>query len=75
MASQALMWDRKALPKPWPSEAPLTRPAMSTTLRNAGTLLQNKKNRKIKYRVYSYNNEKLISKSAATEDQIPNFFF
>ena len=43
MASQALMWDRKALPKPWPSEAPLTRPAMSTTLRNAGTLLQNKK--------------------------------
>ena len=74
MASQALIWDRKALPKPWPSEAPLTRPAMSTTLRNAGTLLQNKI-RKIKCRVYSYNNEKLISKSAATEDQIPNFFF
>lgn len=40
MASQALMWERKALPSPWPSEAPFTRPAMSVTLRNAGTLLK-----------------------------------
>lgn len=40
MASQALIWDRKAFPKPCPSEAPLTRPAMSTTLRKAGTLLE-----------------------------------
>ncbi|RNA14517.1 hypothetical protein BpHYR1_043990 [Brachionus plicatilis] len=39
MPSQALMWLRKALPKPCPSLAPLTRPAMSTTLRKAGTLL------------------------------------
>ena len=44
MASQALMCDKKALPSPWPSEAPLTKPAMSTTLRNAGTLLQWQKN-------------------------------
>ena len=40
MASQALMWERKALPRPCPSEAPFTRPAMSVTLRNAGTLLK-----------------------------------
>merc|ERR1711872_595951 len=38
MASHALMLDKKALPNPWPSEAPLTRPAISTTLRKAGTL-------------------------------------
>ena len=40
MASHALMWERNALPSPWPSEAPFTRPAMSVTFRNAGTLLQ-----------------------------------
>lgn len=40
MPSQALIWDRKAFPRPWPEWAPFTRPAMSTTLRNAGTLLQ-----------------------------------
>jgi len=39
-ASHALMCERKALPKPCPSLAPLTRPAMSVTLRKAGTLLQ-----------------------------------
>ena len=38
-ASQARMWERNALPRPWPSCAPLTRPAMSTTLRYDGTLL------------------------------------
>ncbi len=43
MASQAFIWERKAFPSPWPSEAPLTRPAISTTLRNAGTLLENRK--------------------------------
>ena len=32
-----LIWLRKALPRPWPSLAPLTRPAMSVTLRKAGT--------------------------------------
>ena len=37
MASVALMCERKALPKPSPSAAPLTRPAMSTTERKAGT--------------------------------------
>ena len=42
-ASQALMCDRKALPRPWPSLAPLTSPAMSVTLRKAGTLLQENK--------------------------------
>lgn len=50
MASQALMWDKKALPNPWPSEAPLTRPAMSTTFRNAGTLLQHNHNKKVETR-------------------------
>lgn len=40
MASQALMWERKALPKPWPAWAPFTKPAISTTFRNAGTLLK-----------------------------------
>jgi len=39
MASQPLICERKAFPSPWPSLAPLTRPAMSTTLRKAGTLL------------------------------------
>ena len=39
IASQALMWERKAFPRPWPSEAPFTRPAMSVTFRKAGTLL------------------------------------
>ena len=42
MASQALMWDKKAFPRPCPSEAPLTNPAMSVTFRKAGTLLQAK---------------------------------
>ena len=32
-----LMWLRKALPRPCPSLAPFTRPAMSVTLRKAGT--------------------------------------
>ena len=49
MASQALMCDKKALPRPSPVEAPLTRPAMSVTLRKAGTLLKIEKN-KIKKR-------------------------
>lgn len=40
MASQALMCDKKEFPSPWPSAAPLTSPAISTTLRNAGTLLK-----------------------------------
>ena len=40
MASQALICDKKALPSPCPSEAPLTRPAISTTFRKAGTLLK-----------------------------------
>jgi hypothetical protein len=40
MPSQALMCERKALPSPWPSDAPLTKPAISTTLRYAGTLLE-----------------------------------
>lgn len=43
MPSQAPIWDRKAFPSPWPEWAPFTRPAMSTTLRNAGTLLQTRK--------------------------------
>lgn len=46
IASHALMCERKAFPNPWPSAAPFTRPAMSTTLRKAGTLLQRKKKRK-----------------------------
>lgn len=33
MESQALMWERKAFPRPWPSDAPFTNPAMSTTFR------------------------------------------
>lgn len=40
MASQAKMLERKALPKPWPEWAPFTKPAISTTFRNAGTLLK-----------------------------------
>jgi len=34
------MWDKKAFPRPWPSAAPLTSPAMSTMFKNAGTLLE-----------------------------------
>lgn len=34
------MWDKKAFPKPWPSAAPFTSPAISTTFKNAGTLLK-----------------------------------
>ena len=37
--SQALMCERKLFPSPWPSAAPLTNPAMSTTFKKAGTLL------------------------------------
>mmetsp|Transcript_12130 Transcript_12130/g.35043 ORF Transcript_12130/g.35043 Transcript_12130/m.35043 type:complete len:283 (-) Transcript_12130:91-939(-) len=37
MASVAEMWERKALPRPSPSAAPLTRPAMSKMVRYAGT--------------------------------------
>lgn len=47
IASHALICDKKALPSPWPSLAPLTRPAMSTTVRNAGTLLYVKRKRHI----------------------------
>ncbi|KAJ8872419.1 hypothetical protein PR048_026023 [Dryococelus australis] len=36
------MCDRKAFPSPWPSAAPLTSPAMSTTFNQAGCLLQHK---------------------------------
>ena len=39
--SQALMLDRKEFPRPFPSWAPFTSPAISTTFRKAGTLLQN----------------------------------
>lgn len=39
MASHALICDKKAFPSPWPSDAPLTKPAMSTTFKKAGTLL------------------------------------
>lgn len=39
-ASHAFMWDKKAFPRPWPSAAPLTSPAISTTFKNAGTLLE-----------------------------------
>uniref|UniRef100_A0A182QSV7 Uncharacterized protein n=1 Tax=Anopheles farauti TaxID=69004 RepID=A0A182QSV7_9DIPT len=35
MASHALMCERNALPRPWPSAAPFTSPAMSTTFRIA----------------------------------------
>lgn len=38
------MLDKKALPSPFPSWAPFTKPAISTTLRNAGTLLKQEKN-------------------------------
>lgn len=54
MPSQALMCERKALPSPWPSDAPLTKPAMSTTLRKAGTLLKKGKlNVKKKIHIFS----------------------
>lgn len=43
MASQALICERKALPRPCPSAAPFTNPAMSTTFKNAGTLLNTNK--------------------------------
>lgn len=48
MESQALMWERKALPKPWPAWAPFTKPAISTTFRNAGTLLEGKVKEKLR---------------------------
>jgi len=48
MESQALMWERKALPKPWPAWAPFTKPAISTTFRNAGTLLDGKVKEKLR---------------------------
>lgn len=41
MASQAAMCDKKAFPRPCPSAAPLTKPAISTTFKYAGTLLKN----------------------------------
>lgn len=37
IASQPLIWDKKAFPNPWPSLAPFTNPAISTTDKNAGT--------------------------------------
>ena len=37
--SQALIWDKKAFPRPCPLWAPFTRPAISTTFRKAGILL------------------------------------
>lgn len=46
MASQALMWERKAFPSPCPEWAPFTRPAMSTTFRKAGTLLESQTRRR-----------------------------
>lgn len=45
--SQALMLERKAFPSPCPEWAPFTSPAMSTTFRKAGTLLQGKASRGI----------------------------
>ena len=47
MASQALMCDKKAFPKPCPSEAPLTKPAISVTFKKAGTLLQKKATKRV----------------------------
>ena len=38
------MLDRKAFPRPFPSWAPFTRPAISTMLRKAGTLLKRTNN-------------------------------
>lgn len=55
-ASHAFMWDKKAFPKPWPSAAPFTNPAMSTTFKNAGTLLKNKQKKKSIYNRWVYNN-------------------
>jgi len=40
MPSQAPMCERKLFPKPCPSEAPFTNPAMSITCKKAGTLLE-----------------------------------
>lgn len=40
MASQAPICDRKAFPRPCPSAAPFTKPAISTIFKNAGTLLE-----------------------------------
>ena len=34
------MCERKLFPKPCPSDAPFTNPAMSTTFKKAGTLLE-----------------------------------
>lgn len=43
IASQALIFDKNAFPRPCPSAAPLTKPAISTTFKKAGTLLQSVK--------------------------------
>ena len=43
MPSTAWMCERKALPRPAPSLAPLTRPAMSVTVSTAGTTLFGRK--------------------------------
>lgn len=40
IASHAEMFDKNAFPRPFPSWAPFTNPAISTTLRKAGTLLK-----------------------------------
>lgn len=42
IASQASIFERKAFPNPFPSWAPFTSPAISTTFKNAGTLLKTK---------------------------------
>lgn len=38
------MCDKNAFPRPWPSAAPFTSPAISTMFKNAGTLLEKKRN-------------------------------
>lgn len=60
MASQALMCDKKAFPNPCPSAAPLTNPAISTTFKNAGTLLKKEK----KINVFFLNEILFTTKSA-----------
>lgn len=53
MPSHAPMCERKLFPKPCPSEAPFTSPAMSITCKKAGTLLEiriSNYNRQDKYR-------------------------
>ena len=59
MASHALMWERKALPSPCPSEAPFTRPAMSVTLRNAGTLLKEIQGIESNYCIYHFRSDSI----------------